>query len=166
MLFGERSVFAIEAEPEGKVGSMYFGRLLFWFHGEPVGDFQDTSDLAGSARWGRRFLSATFKRTRADLDSVAPTELYHTLYGRFFERGGSAPSEPFDRDPFVLDEVGESSLRDRASLLVVRRGDEHDRLILRDHKTGKVQEAILAPEVCDRIIDAYCSWVEKRFGDD
>jgi hypothetical protein len=160
MIFGQKSQFAIEAEPLGRDGSMCFGHLRFWLQEQPIGDFEDSSDLAASARWGRRFLSASSMRTRGDLDDHSDDVVYHALYGRFFERGGSAPEEPLERDAFVLDEIGESALRDRASVIVVRRTDGRDRVVLRDHDTEKTTGALLAAGLCDRTIDRYCSWVE------
>ncbi|MEZ4315091.1 MAG: Imm42 family immunity protein [Polyangiaceae bacterium] len=162
MLFGRKTEFAIEAELEVVDGTWYHGRLRFWIAGEPVGDFEDTSDLAGSARWARQFLAASGQRTRADLDKEGAGEVYRSLYGRFFVRGGSEPHEAFNRDPFVLDDVGESSLRDRFSVLAVRRADGSDRMLVRDHAKDTTTETTLPPGSCDGVIGSYCSWVEAQ----
>jgi hypothetical protein len=159
-IFGQQASFAIEAEFTGAEDKWRFGHLRFWIGGSPIGDFDETSDLAGSARWGRQFLSASARRSRGDLDDSPGDAVYYQLYGRFFERGGSAPGESFDRDPFVLDEVGESSLRDKVTILVVRRGGGRDRVLLRDYQRDGFEEHDIPRGICDEAIDSYCTWVE------
>jgi hypothetical protein len=162
MIFGKQSNFAVEAETLRQSGKWLFGHLRFWVAGNAIGDFEDTSDLAGSARWGRRFLAASRRRTRPALDGRDASDVYAFLFGRFFERGGSEPEEPFDRDPHVLDDIGESSVRDRVTLLAVRRGDGQDRIIVHDHRTGTTSETAVPATMCDTTIDGYCAWVEAQ----
>lgn len=164
-MFGDIATFAVEAEFVELYGKRTYGRLRFWLNGVPVGDFDDTSDLATSARWGRTFLAASSRRTRAELGCMAADEVYELLYGRFVEPiNTTAPKPwpgPWDRDPYVLDEVGESSLRDKFSVLVVRRGDGADRILIKCFDEERLLEACLSQGACDRVIASYCEWVEK-----
>src|SRR4051812_9772628 len=132
MLAGHRNSFAIEAELIEIYGKWIYGKLRFWVAGASIGDFDDTSDLATSARWGRVFLAASPGRPRPARDGVAGPDVYEVLCGEFVvdstprpeapARGGRAGSV-WDREPYLLDDVGESSLRDKYAILVVRCSD-------------------------------------------
>lgn len=168
MMFGERARFAVEAECRDVDGRWVFGGLRFWVAGLAVGDWDDSSELRASARWGRTFLRASPRRTRIDLDDVAASVVYERLYGRFVVPA-NAPcprvlAGVWDRDPFVFDEVGESSTRDECALVVVRRGDGADRFLVKWFEEGRLLEVILSEGECDRVVDAYCSWVEGLRG--
>src|SRR5262249_35560197 len=94
MIAGHPESFGIEAELLEIHGKWTYGRLRFWVGGVEVGDFDDTSDLATSARWGRTFLAASSRRTRPDLDRMLPKDVYQLLYGRFIRevrRVGATP---------------------------------------------------------------------------
>lgn len=165
MLFGDVATFAVEAEFVEVYEKWTYGRLRFWLNGVPVGDFDDTSDLATSARWGRTFLAASTRRTRAELDWMASDEVYELLYGRFVEPiHTTAPKPwpgPWDREPYVLDEVGESALRDKFAVVVVRRGDGTDRILINCFDEDRLLVACVPQGDCDRTIESYCEWAEK-----
>jgi hypothetical protein len=162
MIFGQTSQVAIEAEALRTTGKWLYGHLRFWVGGQALGDFEDSSDLAGSARWGRRFLASSARRTRSDLDGEDVAIVYYKLFGRFFERGATGSEETFDRDPYVLDDVGESSLRDRISVLTVRRSDGRDRIVVHDHRASRTWEVLAPSGTCDEVVATYCSWVEAQ----
>lgn len=165
MLFGSARIFAIEAELLEIHGQWTYGRLRSWVNGVPLGDFEDTSDLAASARWGRVFLAASPRRTRPDLDHLTSHEVFELLYGRFVQPVHSAPRKPlagpWDREPYVLDEVGESALRDKVAIVVVRRADGSDRILANDYELQKLHEIAVPEGVCDQVIGSYCTWVER-----
>jgi hypothetical protein len=165
MLFGDKDTFAIEAEMLEIYDKWTYGRLRFWIGGRPVGDFEDTSDLAGSARWGRTFLAASPRRTRPDLDQTSCEGVYATLHGRFVQPSSAAADKgwpgPWEREPFLLDEVGESALRDKFSIIAVRRGDGSERIVVSSFDDECVWEVAVAPGACDRTIESYCRWVEQ-----
>lgn len=165
MMFGNRDVFAVEAEFLEIHGKWIYGKLRLWIGGASIGDFEDTSDLATSARWGRAFLEASSQRTRAELDEVGPEEVYELLYGRYIEPVNTSVPKPWpgrwDRDPYILDDFGESALRDRWAVVVVRRGDGTDRVLFNCFDEGHVVEALIPQGECDLAIEAYCEWVEK-----
>ena len=171
MLFGNVNSFAIEAELLELYGKWTYAKLRFWIGGQGIGDFNDTSDLASSARWGRTFLQESSRRTRVDLDEMPAPDVYELLYGRFViditrvditvKRPRSPIShEHWDRRPYLLDDVGESSLRDKFAVLAVRRRDGHDRIIVKSFRDDVVSEVLLPPGECDATIALYCTWVE------
>lgn len=167
MIAGHPESFGIEAELLEIHGKWTYGRLRFWVGGVEVGDFDNTSDLATSARWGRTFLAASSSRTRPDLDRMSPEDVYQLLYGRFIRevrRVGAAPAaspaEIWDRDPYLLDDVGESAVRDHVAILVVRRGDDQDRIIVRSFARRETSEVVLPAGACDATIETYCAWAE------
>jgi len=171
MLFGNIHSLAIEAELLEIYGKWTYASLRFWVGGQEIGDFSDTSDLAGSARWLRAFLQESSRRTRVDLDEMPAPDVYELLYGRFViditrvditvKRPTSPIShEPWDRDPYLLDDVGESSLRDKFAVLAVRRSDAQDRIIVKSFRDDVVWEVLLPPGECDATIVSYCTWVE------
>lgn len=162
MMFGNVASFAVESELDSAEGKWLFGRFRLWIAGKPVGDFEETCDLAASARWGRQFLRATFRRTRPDLDERRAEDVYVQLYERFLGGGAAQAHELWDRDPFLLDEIGESALRDLVTVLVVRRSDGGDRVLVRDHEEEILQEYFITAGTVDRVLDAYCSWIESR----
>lgn len=165
MLFGDKAGFGIEAEFREVYGKWTYGRLRFWIKGSAIGDFDDTSDLATSARWGRTFLGASHLRTRVDLDHSAPSDVFELLYGQFVEPVNTASPKPWpghwNGEPYLLDEVGESALRDKFAIVVVRRGDGSDRLLVSCFAEEDISEIIVPAGECDLVVDAYCSWVES-----
>ncbi len=164
MLFGSSSNFAIEAQFVEVYGKWTYGRLRFWVNGVALGDFDDTADLATSARWGRTFLTASPRRTRAELDHIPSQDVYELLYGRFVEPVNSETSKPWpgpwNRDPYVLDEVGESSLKDKVAIVVVRKGDGSDRVLVNRFDEHQVFETCVPEGHCDCVFESYCTWVE------
>ena len=169
MNFGYPSSFALEAVLLEIYGTWTYGHVRFWVGGAPIGNFNDSADLAGGARWGRDFLAASARRTRPDLDDRTAADVYEILYGQYIvsirgpdtRRLKAPPDAVWDRDPYLLDEVGESSLRDKYAVVVARRADSYDRLIVKAFKTDAVSEVLLAPGECDATVASYCDWVES-----
>jgi hypothetical protein len=165
MIFGETSGFGIEAEFLEVSGKWTFGHLRFWLQSVALGDFEDTSDLASSARGGRIFLAASAQRTRPDLDAEPAAAVFEHLYGRFMQSVHDPVIKPWpgswDRDPYLLDDVGESALRDDFAVVVTRGADGRDRMIAMCYEEEQLLEALLPAGTCDRVIDEYCSWVES-----
>jgi hypothetical protein len=167
MLFGEQNALAIEAELRDLHHPEIYGSLRFWVAGVQLGDFEDSADLAASARWGRTFLAASSRRTRCDLDGVPSTEVYRLLYGRFIGDTGEAVEVmgiddmgSWNSRPYLLNGIGDSSLRVRVVGLAVRQCDNRDRIIIRSFVADVVTETLLEPGVCDAVIQSYCTWAE------
>jgi hypothetical protein len=160
VLFGSRDTFAVEAEFLAREDKWILGRLRLWVKNAALGDFEDTCSLDSSARWGRVFLRASPRRSRPDLDRLSAEQVFEALYGRYVGPQDVSPG-PWDQDPYVLDELGEASLRDREAVVVVRRSDETDRLVWRSLRDGEVREAVVGPGICDRVIREYCDWIDS-----
>src|SRR5690606_6547091 len=94
-----------------------------------------------------------------DLDGHSAAAVYELLLGRFMKPAAAAGNGRMDRDPFLLDDVGEASLRDRVSVLVVRRSDGCDRVIVRELKQGSVFEEVVPALVVDDTVSGFCDWV-------
>ncbi len=175
-VLGDKSRFAIEAELAAIEGKWYFGHLRFWAGTQPFGDYDDTTDLATSVRYAKTFLAASARRARPDLDSLPPDKIFWLLYGRFVDSVPPPLSPREDRviadvlqgwgdiAPFLLDDVGESSLRDKWSVLVVRGQDGSDRIIIYDWKIGTSAEFVVGPGICDQVLTRYCEWLEASAG--
>jgi len=163
-VFGSLGEFAIEADHMRSSGKWIFGHLRFWVGGNCVGDYEDSSDLASSARWGRTFLSASARRTRPAYDSMTTAAVFESLYGRHVQSiRCSLPKLDvvfWDREPYVFDEVGESAIRDKWAIVVVRRGDGWDRMIVGSFVDDTLSETALGVGTCDRVVESYCCWVE------
>lgn len=166
MVFGAPDLFAIEAEVSEVHGKWTYGRLRFWVGGRGIGDWDETSDLATSARWGRTFLRASPRRARADLDRASTSEVYELLYGRFVEPVNAPKLKPWagpwERDQYILDDVGESALRDKYAVLVISKGDGSDRIVVHCFDEDRPWEVLVPPGMCNDVIDAYCTWAEAQ----
>lgn len=160
MLWGDRKRFAIEADFEDSSGKWRFGKLMMWLGGRPLGDYEDTTDLASAGRWGRTFLSASGRRTRPELESLAAEEVFHELFQKYFERNPNIKGSLSDNDACILDEIGEASIRDRATILAFRQADGSDRMIAHLWKTEETWALTLEPGQLDQIIDQFCRWTE------
>jgi hypothetical protein len=176
MIFGETSMFAVEALFIEVYKTRIYGQLRFYQQNRQIGNFDDTSDLAMSARWARTFLEASSRRVRPDLDHVATADVFEILYERYIVpmRSGkigtvrnslpkmkSAKFEVWDREPYLLDDVGESALRDKYAMLVVGRGNGSDRLIVKNFEDESLNETSVENGMVNNIIASYCDWVER-----
>jgi len=174
MVVGDSREFAAEFELREITGDWYFGSMRFWLAGREYGKYAEWSNLAASVRAARQFLAASERRTRSDLDGIGAQDVWWRLYGRFLQNvsapvGLSTPladgSESWgDVTPYLLEEVGESSVRDVWSIVIVRRSDGADRVIVYDWASGSTTETILGSGVCDATVSAYCCEVETAAG--
>ncbi len=103
-------------------------------------------------------------RFRPDLDSLDARGILAELYEQFLvDRPADVQPAPYTkswfRDPFLLDDVGEASIRDRARVLAVRTSTR-DRIIARCLRTNQVFECSLDAEELDTIIRCFCEFVE------
>jgi hypothetical protein len=153
MIWGDTKAFAIEAHVDP--GQIY-GHFAIWVAGQRFGDMEDAADLASGARWGRLFLQSSPRRNRPDLEARSPEQCVRELFERYVEFDTS----PWDRAAFLLDGAGDSSLRDRASVLVFRGADDRDRVTARGWKSGSTLQAVVAPGVVDDVVGQFCAWVE------
>lgn len=164
-LFGSPDAFAVQFEPRGPFDERWkFGHLQFWVDGHSLGDWDDSASLASAARWGRTFLAHSIERFRPDLDSWSAQDILAELYEQFLaDRPADVQPAPhaksWSRDPFLLDEVGDASIRDRARVLAVRTSTR-DRIIARCLRTNQVFECLLVAGELDAILGDFCEFVE------
>lgn len=158
MLWGDSERFAVEAEFTHATGKWRFGRFRMWVAGTPVGDFEEASDLASGARWGRTFLANSAKRTRPDLEFLEAKGIFYELFEKYI---ASTPNVPWNRDAHLLDDVGEASLRDKISIVVFRQQDGQDRIIVRDWKNGTTQPRTVEAGLVDDAIRNFSVWAES-----
>jgi len=164
--FGAKEHFALEAEFHERHGKWIYGAMRLWLDGaasEAV-PWDEAIALDCGARYGRTFLAASPRRSRPELDGLPSAEVCDLLHGRHMVdwRGGPKASarEPYDWEPYLLDEVGESAWRDRLTLLAVRRADGFDRLLVTDLNTWACSEHLLPPGELDEVVRRFCAWVE------
>jgi len=91
---------------------------------------------------------------------------FELLYGRFVQPVNTPSPKPWsgeclDQDPYLLDDVGESALRDKFAVVVVRNGNGSDRLLVSCFDEEGISETIVPEGDCDLVVGTYCSWVEK-----
>ena len=173
MIFGILDLFAIETEVDEVCQNRVLGRLRFYIGALSVGDFEDISDLTASARWGRVFLKASPRRTRPDLEHKTAQEILKLLHDRYlisvcdiqdsglaFQSDLAMPN--WDRDPYLLDDVGDAALLDKYTMIAVRIRNHTDRLIVRKFNEDKddVIQITVGSGLVDNVITQYCTWVE------
>jgi hypothetical protein len=167
MLLGKPKQFAIEAIVLDIVDRTVSGKLRFHINGRCFGDFDDTSLLSSSMYHARLFLSASPRRTRIDLETASSEDVYEQLYGRYvvpiqdlYSISGSSGKLAFwDREPYVLDDIGESSLRDKYALIATRISNGADRVILKSFNDDSLWESQLPSRMLDDTLMTYCAWV-------
>lgn len=160
MLWGDRKLFAIEADFEDSSGKWRFGKLMIWLGGRPLGDDEDTADLASAGRWGRTFLAASAQRTRPDLELLTIEQVFFQLYLQYIVGPPSGSTTGWNQKPYVLDELGESSVRDKHAIVAFRNADGRDCVMAYCWKTEEIWQVILEPGQLDQIIDQFCRWTE------
>jgi len=166
LLFGDANTFAIEIAPRVRSDRWFLGGIQVWIAGEPIGDIGDDSDLPTAARWARQFTHASPRRTRPDLDEASANEAFESLWGIYHSGnpanvGDRDALRAWDRDAHDLTDAAEASLRDRAILLVVRRGDGCDRVISRRFSDGKILEQLVSQGVVDGVLTSFVAYVEQ-----
>jgi hypothetical protein len=164
MLFGHSDSFfirtnLIEIRARAAVGYLSFGVAVCEF-----GDFDEVCNLTISAHEARVFLRASQRRTRIDLDNLSSEDVFHLLYDRYVisvHRGifdvkdparQAPPTEVWDRDPYLLEDIGQEALRDKYALIAVRRGDGTDRVICKSYRDNSLQEAIVPVGTLDAVL--------------
>jgi len=173
MLFGHLDslfirVNLIEIRARAVVGGLSFGTAVCEF-----GDLDEICNLTFSAREARTFLNASHRRTRTDLDRLSSEDVFHLLYDRYVisvHRGTfevkdparqASPTEVWNRDPYLLEDVGQEALRDKYALIAVRRGDGVDRVICKSYRDNSLREALVPVGTLDAVLVSYCNWVEN-----
>lgn len=163
MIFGSIDQFAVEAKFVEHYDKFVYGNLKLWVGGSSVGNFEDSMDLAASARWTKTFLNRSASRVWAGIDDSLPGEVFERLYLRQLKRGLKTKEDcqfgVWDRFAFTLDGVGDSSTEGLYGILAVRGGDECDRVIAMELETQRICHTKLSAGSLDAIMGEYLSWV-------
>jgi hypothetical protein len=171
MIFGRQDQFLIEAHHRITFKRRHYGSMRFIIHNQAIGDMDTLIDLTSSAAWARKFLDATHRRTRLDLDNASASEIFGVLYqGRVIQVSElhkydqnvqiDASSEAWDRDPYLLDDIGESSVRDKYTILAIRRSDGNDRLVIKSYIDGSLRDVIVEQGIVEDSLYKYCTWTD------
>jgi len=156
--FGDPNTFAIQCERIAVESGWCLGRFRLWVGGHSFGDFDDTIDLGASRSWTQVFLDAEQQRVRPDLYVAKAREVFSELYGKYVGDRVGEWNGSWDRDPYVLDEVGDASLRDRCSIVVVRSLAGNERIIVREISSNALHD-YLVPHGCSEVLRQYLGWI-------
>lgn len=160
MIVGNRQRFAIEAELKEIVDGWVLGRFRFWLCGESVGNWEDSVDLKGCARWLRDFSSNPRNRFEASLVSASPEEVFQKVY-----------------EPVIGESVGRASIADaygrfHISHLGMSAFENFDILLLKDASGGErclwregggtVQECRLWRNEMENVAASFCDLFDRE----
>jgi len=154
-------LLGLEVHETGRLGSDLFGTIKFRIAGQEYGDEEQSADLRASVRWAKVFLASAGRRSRPDLDEASTDDVFHELYGKYVGRQKTRPG-PWTRDPFVLDDIGDASIRDIAGVVAFRRSDNGDRVVVKSLTTLKLDQATLPEGELDATIRSLCDWVDAQ----
>ena len=158
MLFGDKEKFALECEIDAEIGAHLYGYFRFWINGYSAGDFDEVLDLRESSRFGRDILKASVRRPWVDTTTPADVLLYE-FYERYVGFSAIRAPSPWDRDAFLLDEMGRGSTRDKF-IVIALRSKNGERVICREYARNIIKETTVPPRVCDFLVREYCDWVD------
>lgn len=153
---GNKEVFAIQWDLDSHHAPYYYGYFCFWINGGKVGDFDEISTLSIIKNYLIDFLKNEGRRIYNGSSKMSKDELFHRLYGRFFDGSFSSAASFYQlgefREMYWLDEIGEYSFRDKTGMILV---DEpalgRQRLIWKEFKSEVLNEFFLPALFFDKI---------------
>jgi hypothetical protein len=175
MFFGQSMSFRVEAFYIQTIDSRLYGNFCLHIADRQIGDLDSAIELTSSVRWARIFLREGPRRVRADLDSATAGEVFDILYQRYISGASQLRGEhedvvprceleSWDRDPYLIDDIGESSIRDKYTILVIGTGNGDDRVILKSYTEGTLNEFLIRNGDIDSAFREYCTWVDNLYG--
>ena len=69
---------------------------------------------------------------------------------------------PWNRGPFVLDEIGDASVRDTAAVVAFRCSNNENRVIVKSFEPSRMVEVRLPEGELDHTIHSFCEWVDAQ----
>ena len=166
MIIGDKSRFAIEAEPDSFVDGWILGHFRFWVDGKEIGDWGDTADLKSCCGWLRDFQSKPVDRFDASLRGLDRSGVFRLLYDTVMGAGGIANPEeqpiPCAFSRFHIGYLGMSSF-DRFHLLLVKDAAGRERLLWRKAGSSLIHEFTFEPNEMEAIAGQFCDQFEKLY---
>ena len=166
MIVGDRSRFAIEAEPDSFVEGWILGHFRFWIDGKDVGDWDDAADLKGCLWWLKDFQRNPWDRFDASLVGLDPCHIFRLLYDTVMAPGGIANPEeqpvPNAYPRFHLSHLGMSSF-EQFDLLLVKDEAGRERLLWRKADSAVIHEFTFEPNEMEVVAGQFCDQFEKLY---
>lgn len=163
MIVGNRERFAIEAETEQQVEGWILGNFRFWLCGKPVGDWADSVDLRGCARWLRDFCENPRNRYEPGLFALSAEEIFRRVYDPVMA-GSADQAHPIQVDDaytrFHISHLGMSSF-ERFDLLLLK--DEHgaERCLWREAGSCEIMDCRLWRNEMETVATEFCERFEE-----
>jgi hypothetical protein len=161
MIAGRRERFAIEAERQEDLDGWVLGRFRFWLCGQPVGDWDDSTDLRGCVRWLRDF--ATMARDRYEPALVAATseEVFRYVYDPVIGEGISRArfEDAFAR--FHISHIGMSSF-EKFDILLLYDAHGGERCLWRRAGSPNIEECKLWRNEMETVAIEFCELFERN----
>lgn len=164
MIIGDQHRFAIESEIEELTENGWLlGHFRFWVLGEPVGNWDDYTDLKGCAYWLRNFIDVLEDRNESDLVGKSKEEVFRLLYDSVMGSGEQSNVEPpFEHilSRFHISHLGMSSF-DRFDILLIET-DTQQHLLWRSADDLEIKEAWLSAGEMQRIAERFYQWFKAQ----
>jgi hypothetical protein len=164
MIAGNPERFAIEAEPTERVSGWILGRFRIWLRGRPIGDWDDTADLKGCARWLDDFAAVPRNRHEPGLEVLSAEEVFKAVYDPVMasdiERADRRDEIPNAHSRFHISHIGMSSF-EAFDVLLLFTADGSERCLWRDARSGEIGECLLGHGEMENIAIEFC----RRFKD-
>lgn len=181
MLFGTTSTFGIECEITYRYDETWtYGHIRMWADANPIGDYEDSTHLRACLNWLVDFLSYADVRCEPSLDNKSKEEVFRLLFDSCMltmpegvgilefvpeeaeELDAARLAYPQARERFHLDGVGMSSFSDKWNVILVEKSDRFQRLIWRNLKDMRIQEALLPPGCFEAVAAQFVTWASTN----
>ena len=165
MIFGDKKIFAIECELTDRIDDWVYGYIVFWFCGQPVGDWDDSTDLKGCLSWLKNFASEARNRFEPELEWADKDTAFEWLYESVMHKNGENPintpkfEDVFSR--FHIAHLGMSSF-DRFDLILIEQPHSKQRCLWRHESNNEVHECYIPEGEMQKIAKLCQTWLEKQ----
>ncbi len=159
MIVGNPERFAIQAEPTDEVDGWILGPFRFWLCGRPVGNWDDTADLKGCARWLEDFATRPRNRHEPGLELLSAEEVFKAVYDPVMasdiKRSDGKEKIPDAYSRFHISHLGMSSF-EAVDILLLFAPDRSERCLWRNARSGEIVECRFAQGEMETIAGEFC----------
>ncbi|WP_321532122.1 Imm42 family immunity protein [uncultured Desulfuromonas sp.] len=165
MLFGDKSLFAIECEVTEQLDEWDFGHIIFWFCNNAVGNWEDSTDLRGCLNWLNKFSSQVCNRFEDALEGLNKESVFKLLYDSVIFTGTSEIKEKpkfediFSR--FHISHLGMSSF-EQFDILLIEQQNGQQRCLWRHADSNEINECYLPKKEMQRVAMHCCIWLKEN----